>query len=96
MQIEAQKPQLIDLYPVFRPLYRLLPAWLDSYKMLLNELNRLELPTLLKLVQKTKDKLASGKVSPSKLPPVAVHLVSANTWYSLESFTDKTSNRLRQ
>lgn len=96
MQIEAQKPQLIDLYPVFRPLYRLLPARLDSYKTLLNEIDRLELPTLLNLVQKTKDKLASGKVSPSKLPPVPVHLVSAFTWYTLESFADTASNRLRQ
>lgn len=65
MSVEAQNPQIVDLYPFLRLFYKFVPTQFDSYKRQLQEIADIEMPTFNTFLEMAKANLASGKIFPS-------------------------------
>lgn len=57
---EAQTPQLVDFYPFFRPIFRLIPTAWSKYKQALQKIVALEDRIVLPLLKKTKENMEKG------------------------------------
>lgn len=62
----AQNFQLVDFYPFLRPLYRIIPASINSFKRTLTEIKEIEDRLFFKLLDIAKENIAAGKVYPSQ------------------------------
>ncbi|KAM5346074.1 hypothetical protein ACJ41O_009079 [Fusarium nematophilum] len=62
---EAANFQLVDFYGFLRPLYRTLPDWMLPNKRKLRDLQKLEDRVFTQLLNRAKDKIATGNAYPS-------------------------------
>ncbi|KAH7077572.1 putative cytochrome P450 oxidoreductase [Paraphoma chrysanthemicola] len=62
---EAANLQIVDLYPSLRPLIRVLPEFLNSFKKKLSAIKSIEDRLFFDLLENAKQKIKEGKVYPS-------------------------------
>lgn len=65
---EAQKGQIVDLFPFIRPMFRLIPVRLNAYKKMLRKIVGVEDDLFMNLLELAKGKIAKGKNHPSMHP----------------------------
>lgn len=62
---EAANFQLVDFYSFLRPLYEILPYWALPSKKRLHNLQKLEERVFIQLLNRAKERIASGNACPS-------------------------------